>query len=159
MKKLFKHLKQHLLPIFFIFILLVMQAFCELSLPEYTSDIVNVGIQQSGVESPVPQVIRESEMNRVGIFLTDEENATVMDNYRLVEAGDSQWTEKYPAAADENLYVADIKDKESETQLADILSLPLFVCYTLENSAGAGSEAVNSAGDDSKDGDSDDSRH
>lgn len=135
MKKLFKYLKQHLLPIFFIFILLVMQAFCELSLPEYTSDIVNVGIQQSGVDSPVPQVIRESEMNRVSIFLTDEEYAAVMDNYRLVEAGDGQWTEKYPAAANENLYVADFKDKDSEEALADIFGLPLFVCYTLENSA------------------------
>lgn len=137
MKKLFKYLKQHLLPIFFIFILLIMQAFCELTLPEYTSDIVNVGIQQSGVDSPVPQVIRESEMNKVSIFLTDEENATVMENYRLVESGDASWTGEYPAAADENLYVAEFKDKDSEKVLADILNLPLFVCYSLESSMNA----------------------
>ena len=49
MSKLLKYLKGHLLPIFFIFILLIIQAFCELSLPDYTSDIVNVGIQQSGI--------------------------------------------------------------------------------------------------------------
>ena len=81
MSKLLKYLKGHLLPIFFIFILLIIQAFCELSLPDYTSDIVNVGIQQSGIDSPAPKAIRESELNKISVFLTDSEIAQVKDNY------------------------------------------------------------------------------
>lgn len=136
MSKLLKYLKGHLLPIFFIFILLVIQAFCELSLPDYTSDIVNVGIQQSGIDSPVPKVIRESELNKISVFLTDSEIAQVKDNYTLVSAGDSQWVSKYPGAAKENLYVADFKDKESREALARILPLPIFLTYSIESGGG-----------------------
>ena len=133
MSKLFKYLKGHLLPILFIFVLLIIQAFCDLSLPDYTSDIVNVGIQQGGIDSPVPKVIRASEMEKLAVFLTEDELVTVKDNYNLIEAGDSIWTEKYPAAASENIYVADFKDKESEEALESILPLPMFITYSLES--------------------------
>lgn len=134
MSKLLKYLKGHVLPIFFIFVLLIIQAFCDLSLPDYTSDIVNVGIQQSGIDSPVPEVIRESEFEKIAIFLPDDEQDYFKENYVLVQAGDEKWKDKYPAAADENLYVADFKNTDSAQNLESILSLPIFIIYSMENS-------------------------
>ena len=63
MLKMLKYLKKSTVPIIFIVILLVFQAVCDLSLPDYNSNIVNVGIQQGGVEDAVPDVIRESELD------------------------------------------------------------------------------------------------
>jgi len=59
MLKLFRYLKKAYLPVICIVALLIMQALCELSLPTYTSNIVNVGIQQGGIEDAVPEVMRE----------------------------------------------------------------------------------------------------
>ena len=64
MNKLIKYLKKSTLPIIFIVALLVGQAICELALPDYTSNIVNVGIQQGGVENAVPKIIRKSELDK-----------------------------------------------------------------------------------------------
>ena len=60
MLKLVKYLKSSIGPILLVVALLVVQAMCDLALPEYTSRIVNVGIQQGGIENAVPQVIRQS---------------------------------------------------------------------------------------------------
>ena len=65
MKHVLKILKKYSFYIILVFALLFMQANCDLTLPEYTSDIVNIGIQQSGIESPVPEVIREEEYNKL----------------------------------------------------------------------------------------------
>lgn len=54
MGKLFKYLKQHAGVILAIIIVLFVQAFCDLSLPMYTSDIVNIGIQQGGIDTSIP---------------------------------------------------------------------------------------------------------
>ena len=62
MKKILSILKKQFIPIVFVIILLVFQAQCDLTLPEYTSKIVNVGIQQSGIELGLLEVVRESEM-------------------------------------------------------------------------------------------------
>ena len=86
MKKLFKYLKDYKLYIFFIVILLALQAYSELSLPSYTSDIVNVGIQQNGIDTALPEVVRASEMSRLEIFMTEEQRDLVDDGYTLVSA-------------------------------------------------------------------------
>lgn len=63
MLKLMKYIKREMVPILFVIVLLFVQAFCDLSLPSYTSDIINIGIAQNGIEYAVPTTIRESEMN------------------------------------------------------------------------------------------------
>ena len=68
MKHILKILKKYSFYIILVFVLLFMQANCDLTLPEYTSNIVNIGIQQSGIESPVPEVIREEEYNKLLLF-------------------------------------------------------------------------------------------
>jgi len=62
MFKLIKYLKNSVVPIIIIIGLLIVQAVCDLSLPDYTSNIVNVGIQQGGVEKVTPEVIRKSQL-------------------------------------------------------------------------------------------------
>ncbi len=84
MTKLFKYLKQSWVAIFTILILLALQATTELSLPTYTSNIVNVGIQQSGIENATIKAIRESEMNKLTTFMNDSDKEKVLDNYKLV---------------------------------------------------------------------------
>ena len=69
MNKLVKYLKKSTLSIIFIVALLIGQAICELALPDYTSSIVNVGIQQGGVENAVPEIIRKSELDKITIFI------------------------------------------------------------------------------------------
>ena len=62
MRKIASYLRRFFLPVLGIVALLVIQAVCDLSLPDYTSKIVNVGIQQGGIENPAPEQIRQSEM-------------------------------------------------------------------------------------------------
>ena len=82
MLKLIKYLKKSFVPILAIIFFLVIQAFCDLSLPDYTSNIVNVGIQQEGIEDGVPDVIRESELDKVLLFVSDsDDKQKILDNY------------------------------------------------------------------------------
>ena len=74
MGKLFKYLRQHAGVVLAIIVVLFVQAFCDLSLPTYTSDIVNVGIQQSGIDEEIPENISEEEMNR-RLGVTDDDLA------------------------------------------------------------------------------------
>lgn len=86
MFKLFKYLKRYVGLIVGIVVLLFLQAFCDLSLPDYTARIVNVGIQQQGIEDGVPDQIRITSLNRLKLFMTEEEQAVVDSFY--TEDGD-----------------------------------------------------------------------
>ena len=77
MLKLIKYLKRSVLPIIVVVVLLVFQAMCDLKLPDYTSDIVNVGIQQGGVENAVPKAIRESSFFYLEEFILHEDISVV----------------------------------------------------------------------------------
>ena len=70
MKEIFKTLKKYSFIIVFIIFLLAIQAYCDLKLPEVTSKIVDIGIQQKGIEYAVPEVIREEEYNKIHINST-----------------------------------------------------------------------------------------
>jgi len=74
MFKLVKYLKKSTGAIIVIIGLLALQAVCDLSLPDYTSNIVNVGIQQGGIENAVPKAIRKSQLEKLTLFLNDEDN-------------------------------------------------------------------------------------
>lgn len=81
MKNLFKYVSEHWKALLAIIAVLFIQAYCDLSLPAYTSDIVNVGIQQGGVKDQVPEHIAVEEMNRLLLFVPSEEQQTVLDSY------------------------------------------------------------------------------
>ncbi|HCM14259.1 MAG TPA: hypothetical protein DHW85_13880, partial [Lachnospiraceae bacterium] len=71
MLKLMKYLKGSVFAILTVFLLLVVQAICDLSLPAYTSDIVNVGIMQNGIDRAVPDVIRKSELDTLTLLMEE----------------------------------------------------------------------------------------
>lgn len=86
MFKILKHLKGSAWIIATIIALLFLQAFCDLSLPAYTSDIVNIGIQQGGIEDAVPTDIRQSELEKLKLLMSKEDSVLVSNAY---EAGES----------------------------------------------------------------------
>ena len=73
MKNIFRNLKKYWYFVLMILMLLFVQAYCDLSLPDYTSNLIDVGIANSGIEHAVPEYLTESGFYEVGIFLTDEE--------------------------------------------------------------------------------------
>ena len=73
MLKVLKNLKESWLSIIIIVILLIVQAACDLTLPDYTSKIVNVGIQNGGIEEVAPEMIRKSTMDNLLIFTEDDQ--------------------------------------------------------------------------------------
>lgn len=83
MIKLMKYLKKSAGYIVLIVGLLFLQAYCDLSLPDYTSRIVNVGIQQRGIEDGVPDKIRVSTMENLLLFMDGETSEEVLDSYVL----------------------------------------------------------------------------
>ena len=81
MGKLFKNLKPYWKSVLVIVVLLVVQAFCDLSLPQYTSDIIDTGIQNSGVEHILPEKITAEEFQNAQLFMTADEQKTWQDAY------------------------------------------------------------------------------
>ena len=88
MSKLGKYLKKYWWQILIVVGFLVVQAYGDLSLPQYTSDIVDVGIQQGGIDSPVPEVIRKQQLDRILMFLPENDRQTVENSYTLLDQGD-----------------------------------------------------------------------
>ena len=123
MKNLFKYAAEHWKTLLAIIIVLFIQAYCDLSLPAYTSDIVNVGIQQGGVEDQVPEAISVDEMNRLLLFVPSEDQDAVLDAY---EEDDSTY--------DTDAYVLkdDISDEEISS-LEDILAYPMMLTAGFES--------------------------
>lgn len=81
MIKVIKHLKTSVVPILFVVILLFVQAYCDLALPQYMSNIVNVGIQQGGISSVIPEKITEKDMSDLQLFMSEDMVKTVNENY------------------------------------------------------------------------------
>jgi ATP-binding cassette subfamily B multidrug efflux pump len=137
MLKLIKYLKKSVGPIIIIVGLLVFQAFCDLSLPSYTSEIVDVGIQQGGIENASPEVIRESLMLNLQLLMDDASKATVADSYKLIskdslsETDYKTYLKKYPLLSEENIYVLDIVDETKLEELNSIMGEALLLVSTL----------------------------
>lgn len=101
MLKVLKNLKESALAVIAIILLLIVQANADLALPDYTSKIVNVGIQQSGVENTAPEVIRKSQMDNILKFTSDDE--AILSDYTYVEDEDVYKQNKVNSAEQENL--------------------------------------------------------
>ncbi len=108
MKRLLPYIKPFSLTILSIIVLLFVQANADLALPDYMSRIVNVGIQQGGVEEAVPRAMRQSSMEHLALFLTEGEMADLRAQYVLVDASSPDYgalVQQYPALAREPIYV------------------------------------------------------
>jgi ATP-binding cassette subfamily B multidrug efflux pump len=129
MLRLVKHLKPYIVLIIIAIGLLFVQANCDLALPDYMSDIVNTGIQQNGIESAVPVAIRQSEMNRVTIFMSSDDKAAVLNDYTL-ETKDSSnyatYVKIYPDIANEPVYVLNDINQAEKDKLNPIMGKALL---------------------------------
>lgn len=85
MKHIFNILKKHVITIIFIITVLFIQAMCELSLPDYTSKIVDIGIRQNGIEDNVLEIVRKEEYKKIQLFLSEEEKKVLNTYYTLEE--------------------------------------------------------------------------
>lgn len=117
MLNILKYLKKHGGMVVLILALLCVQAYCDLTLPKYTSDIVDVGIQQSGVERVTPQQMRGTTMETLTLFLSDEDEATLRAAY---------------TAAEDGTYTLAVRDKKTLDQLDQMLGLPMVALYQME---------------------------
>lgn len=110
MGKIFKYLWESKGAVMGIILLLIVQAFCDLSLPQYTSDIVDVGIQQGGIEHVAMEEMRKETFEKISQVLDEEDAAVFADSYELNEAGN---------------YELKVKDSEMLEQLDEMIGKPL----------------------------------
>lgn len=138
MTKVLKYLKPFTLSLILVIGLLVVQATCDLSLPDYTSNIVNVGIQQNGIENAVPTVIREKELNKLMIFMNDKQKQEVEKSYDLIEKSNlskdeyDKYVKKYPLLKTEPLYKLNTDNKEDIDSLNNIMAKSLMKVSAIE---------------------------
>ena len=130
MLKLLKYLKKSIVPILVIVLFLIGQAVCDLSLPDYTSKVVNVGIQQGGVENPVPDVIRATEMDKLMLFMNESDKNTVLSNYNHLDK--ASLSDK-DLTGDEPIYELNTKDKKTIEELSNIFGKPMLIVEGFES--------------------------
>ncbi|MCM1040169.1 MAG: ABC transporter ATP-binding protein/permease [Ruminococcus sp.] len=126
MTKIMKYLGEFKPAVLAVIVLLILQAYCDLSLPSYTSDIVDVGIEQSGIENAVPIIMRESTFEGVCLFSEEEDEALIRSYYLQNEEGN------YELQTD--------KDEDIEA-LEDALAIPLVVASAMSG-ADTGTETA-----------------
>ncbi len=117
MSKIFKNMLPYWKGLIIVIALLIVQAWCDLSLPAYTSDIIDVGIQNKGVEHVLPEAVTEDEFTLVQLFMTDEEKES--------------WENSYEQ--DGEVYRLTVTDKKQLEELDDTLLLPLLMNYQMSS--------------------------
>lgn len=121
MGKIFKYLSAYKAAVFGIILLLVVQAYCDLSLPQYMSDIVDVGIQQGGIEHVAPDEMRKETLENLCLFLVEEDINIVEDAYTENAEGN---------------YERNHLDSEEQEKLDEILGMPLVVMSSMTEETG-----------------------
>ena len=137
MFKVLKNLKESWISVIAIVLLLIVQAAGDLTLPDYTSKIVNVGIQNGGIENVAPEVIRKSEMENLLIFTDDDDK--ILSSYEEISKENLENSEyeklvkKYPALENEVLYKIKKLSSSEQEDLDSLMAKPLMMLSTLEN--------------------------
>ena len=135
MLKVLKYLKNSAVSVIAIIALLCLQAATDLALPDYTSKIVNVGIQQSGIENAAPEAIRKSQMDQLLLFTKEDES--ILKQYRLVSKDSLEQKEydklvkKYPELENQEIYVKN-KLKEEQETLNNQIARPMMIVSSFQ---------------------------
>ncbi|MFZ5858808.1 MAG: ABC transporter ATP-binding protein [Chloroflexota bacterium] len=135
MLKLIKYVKPYWMMLTFSIVLIFAQANFDLALPDYLSRIVNTGIQQGGVEDAVPTAIRQSEMDRVVLFMSEADKESVLAAYTLVDASSSDYetyVEQYPVLETESIYVLNEIEQAEKDRLNPIMAKALLAVSGIE---------------------------
>lgn len=131
MFKVLKNLKESWISVITIVLLLIVQAAGDLTLPDYTSKIVNVGIQNGGIENVAPEVIRKSEMENMLIFTEGDDK--ILASYEeiskdnLDSAEYEKLVKKYPALENESLYRIKKISSSEQDELDSLMAKPLMM--------------------------------
>ena len=137
MLKILANLKKNWISVVFIILLLCLQAWMDLTLPDYTSKIVNTGIQAGGIEYIAPTVIRKSEMDKLLLYAENDEE--IIKNYTLISKSSLSQEEynkkvkEYPALEKEDLYEQNKLTKKQKEHLDEIILNPLIKAYSSES--------------------------
>lgn len=139
MLKLARFFKPYLVLILSILALLLIQAMCDLALPDYMSRIVNNGIQQSGIVDAAPEVLREREMDKILLFMSADDANKVKDSYDLLDKSAlnadeyAALSEKYPALEKERLYQRNTEDRDTVDALNVVMSRAMLAVAGIES--------------------------
>ena len=117
MTKIFKQLARHWAVCLVVFALLFVQAYCDLALPDYTSKIVDTGIQQGGIESPLPQTVRQSTLDALSLLMSEEDAQKLQSAYQ------------YHLQDDGVLQLRSDLTEDERTALEDAVTTPDIVLY------------------------------
>lgn len=137
MLKVLKYLKKTWISVIVIVALLCVQAAADLALPDYTSKIVNIGIQQGGIDTAIPEAISKDEMDNLLIFTNDD--SKILDCYKLVSKDTvsndeyNNYLKEYPALENEEVYVLNKLNKNQKNNLEEMLKKPLVQVYLMQN--------------------------
>ena len=116
-------------------ILLFIQANADLALPDYMSQIVNIGIQQGGIEHAVPEAIRYSQMQRVLLFLEPGQRTELLNLYRLIDEESPDYTtylDRIPGLSEEPVYVLEQADDAVLAQLDPVVGKAILIVAGIE---------------------------
>lgn len=137
MKKVLEQLKPYTFLIILVIGILFIQAMADLSLPEYMSRIVDVGIQQQGIEDTVPKALRDTQYERVKIFLDEKDKKLFEDSYELITIESADRTNKYEETYNYlrrgDIYILKDIDEDTYDDLADVMERSLLIIMVLEN--------------------------
>lgn len=117
MKEIVSIIKKYSLGIFFVVIFLVIQARCDLKLPEYTSNIINVGITQKGIQDNVPEALSKNSFDVLSVLVGNE----LSYFYERVPEEKSEIIEKYPYAKEEDIYLLKEMDEKKRKELSELI--------------------------------------
>jgi ATP-binding cassette, subfamily B, multidrug efflux pump len=139
MWKLIKFLKPYYWLVILVFGLLFGQAMCDLALPDYMSRIINIGIQQHGIENAVPDALRAGEMNKISFFMSPGNKTVVLGSYDLLDKQTlstedyQRYLKSYPVLASEPVYVLKNVNSAAYANLNDLMGRPILIVYMIEN--------------------------
>lgn len=140
MSKLLKFLRHHLFPVLLVLALLIAEAFCDLALPSYTSEIVNTGIQQSGIEEPVPAVLSQESYFLLSSLLPSDQ-AGIMEHYVRSEDKSELPSSLQSISGDvQAFYLLKDLSEEELSSLESALSYPMLLCMAMSGDMQADGE-------------------
>lgn len=151
MTKLAKYLKPFLWGLLFAVLLLFGQAMADLSLPNYMSDIVNVGIQQGGIETAAPEAVSAKGLDLIKLFMTAQQREEIERDYELVSAAEAggrqdEYTARYPLLETEDIYV--LKEDAPQENIERILGESAWTMINTMKTLGEQSGRESAAAED-----------
>jgi len=128
MGKLLKYLNRYKLQCLAVLVLLVVQALCDLALPDYTADIVDTGIMQKGVDRISPKVVSQQTLDDIKIFMTDDEQKLTRECYRLIDSiKDTDILPLKDNVSKEKVYKLTTDDSKKLEELDKAMQTPIAV--------------------------------